>query len=131
MGFPVKFSKVLVISGSTVFRELLRLILGPHAQDVLLAQDRRQALDFLARVSPMDVIVCEVSLPDGDGFQILDDVAKLSEGKPEMILVTGRPNAAEAHQAIQMGAAGYLAKPLDADLLGKQIIECMQNGNPC
>jgi DNA-binding response OmpR family regulator len=60
----------------------------------------------------VDIIVCEVSLPDGDGFQILDDVAMTAGGKPEMILVTGRPNADEADRAIEMGAVGYLAKPI-------------------
>jgi DNA-binding response OmpR family regulator len=109
---PVFFSKVLVISGSRVFRELLKLILDTHSEDVLIAGDRMEGRERLAQSNPVDVVICDVSLPDGNGFDLLDDVAAIAEARPEVILVASQPLEGDAQRARQMGAAGYLTKPV-------------------
>jgi CheY-like chemotaxis protein len=112
MDVPISFSRVLVVSGSSVFRELLRLTLDPHSGEVLVAADRREGRDQLARYSPLDVVICDVSLSNGDGFGLLDDVAALGEARPEVILVAGQPMADEEQRALEKGAVGYLEKPI-------------------
>jgi CheY-like chemotaxis protein len=112
MDVPISFSRVLVVSGSSVFRELLRLTLDPHSGEVLVAADRREGRDQLARYSPLDVVICDVSLSNGDGFGLLDDVAALGEARPEVILVAGQPMAGEERRVLEKGAAGYLEKPI-------------------
>ncbi len=112
MDAPITFSRVLVVSGSSVFRELLRLTLDPHSGEVLLAADRREGRDQLARYSPLDLVICDVSLSNGDGFGLLDDVAALGEDRPEVILVAGQPMADEERRALEKGAVGYLEKPI-------------------
>jgi len=112
MDVPISFSRVLVVSGSSIFRELLRLTLDPHSGEVLVAADRREGRDQLARYSPLDVVICDVSLSNGDGFGLLDDVAALGEARPEVILVAGQPMAEEERRALEKGAVGYLEKPI-------------------
>jgi CheY-like chemotaxis protein len=112
MNVPISFSRVLVVSGSSVFRELLRLTLDPHSGEVLVAVDRREGRDQLTRYSPLDVVICDVSLSNGDGFGLLDDVAALGEARPEVILVAGQPMADEEKRALEKGAVGYLQKPI-------------------
>jgi DNA-binding response OmpR family regulator len=51
-------------------------------------------------------------MSDGDGFQLLEYVASLGEPKPAVILVAARPSKEEAGRAVNMGAIGYLEKPI-------------------
>jgi len=109
---PSFFSKVLVVSGSAVFRELLRLILVPHSGDVLLAKNHEESRDRLTQFSPVDVVICDVRLPDGNGFDLLDDVARVNGVRPEVILVAERGMESDAQRATQKGAVGLLLKPV-------------------
>jgi len=112
MMLPSFFSKVLVVSGSRVFRELLRIILVPHSGDVLVASDRQEGRKRLLEADPIDVVICDVRLPDGDGFALLDDVTAFEGTKPEVILVAEQVRESEATRARERGAVGYLVKPV-------------------
>ena len=59
-----------------------------------------------------DVVICDVSLSNGDGFGLLDDVAALGEDRPGVILVAGQPMPDEERRALEKGAVGYLEKPI-------------------
>ena len=65
---------------------------------------------------PFDVVLCDVNLPDDDGFQLLEWAA---ENTPEtaVILLTGYGTIESAVEAIRMGAFDYLTKPVIDDEL--------------
>ncbi len=67
-----------------------------------------------------DVVVCDVHLPDRDGFYILEWVRK---HRPEtsVILLTGYGTIESAVEAIRMGAFDYLTKPVIDDELNFSI----------
>ncbi len=60
---------------------------------------------------PFEVVVCDVNLPDKDGFQLLEWA---QEHQPEtaVILLTGFGTIESAVEAIRIGAFDYLTKPL-------------------
>ena len=62
------------------------------------------------------VVVCDVNLPDQDGFQLLEWVV---ENKPEtaVILLTGFGTIESAVEAIRIGAFDYMTKPVIDDEL--------------
>ncbi|MCA9041392.1 MAG: sigma-54-dependent Fis family transcriptional regulator [Planctomycetaceae bacterium] len=61
--------------------------------------------------SRFDAVICDVNLPDQDGFQLLEFGV---ENKPEtaIILLTGYGTIESAIEAIRMGAFDYLTKPV-------------------
>jgi DNA-binding NtrC family response regulator len=67
-----------------------------------------------------DVVICDVSLPDRDGFQLLEWVTR---NRPEtsVILLTGYGTIESAVEAIRMGAFDYLTKPVIDDELNFSI----------
>jgi DNA-binding NtrC family response regulator len=80
-----------------------------------VAADRAAALATLARKTP-DLVLCDVRLPDGDGFDVL---AHCREHFPAMsvILLSGYGTVEMAMDAIRGGAFDFLTKPLiDAEL---------------
>lgn len=61
--------------------------------------------------SPFEVVICDVNLPDADGFHVLQWTM---ENVPEtsVILLTGYGTIESAVEAIRLGAFDYLTKPV-------------------
>src|SRR5579872_4525271 len=79
------------------------------------AQTCKQACSRIGEF-PFDVVVCDINLPDADGFQLLE----FTRGKsPEtaVVLMTGFGTIESAVEAIRMGAFDYLSKPVIDDEL--------------
>lgn len=105
------FDRVLVVSGSAVFRGLLRFAFMPHANATVLASDLKRARQQLAGESSFELVVCEAALTDGTGFDLLEHVAEMPQPRPAVVFVARRPSALERGRALAKGAAGYVAKP--------------------
>jgi CheY-like chemotaxis protein len=106
-----RFSKVLVIAESLVFRKVLARVLGSHAERVLTAASAREGRQRIAENADISLVLSEVVMHDGDAFQLLHYVAALAEPKPRVLLLAAQPEEEEAGRALKMGAIGYLAKP--------------------
>lgn len=78
--------------------------------------------DATARMKeyPFDAVVCDVNLPDQDGFALLEWAV---QAVPEtaIILLTGFGTIENAVEAIRLGAFDYLTKPLVEDELNFSI----------
>ncbi|MEZ6057288.1 MAG: sigma-54 dependent transcriptional regulator [Planctomycetaceae bacterium] len=67
-----------------------------------------------------DAVICDVNLPDRDGFQLLEHVVR---HRPDtaVILLTGYGTIESAVEAIRVGAFDYLTKPVIDDELNFSI----------
>lgn len=79
----------------------------------------RAALDRIKEFN-FQVVICDVNLPDQDGFQLLEWV---TANKPDtsVILLTGYGTIESAVEAIRLGAFDYLTKPVIDDELNFSI----------
>ncbi len=107
-----RFSKLLVIAESRVFREVMATVLRSHADQVLTAGSARDGRLRVAKHADVSLVLSDVAMSDGTGFQLLEYVASLGGPKPGVILVTERYAEEEAHRAARLGAIGYLGKPI-------------------
>src|SRR6185503_2993702 len=96
-------------------RELLAIMLKKDGFDVVAAESRKQAAAVLAR-GPVDLIVTDVKLPDGDGIEILRHV-KAAAPDTVVIVMTAFGSTETAVAALKLGAYDYLIKPFDVDEL--------------
>ena len=78
--------------------------------------------DAIARMKeyPFDVVICDVNLPDKDGFQLLDWAVQ-AVPDTQVILLTGFGTIDSAVDAIRLGAFDYLTKPIIDDELNFSI----------
>jgi DNA-binding NtrC family response regulator len=80
------------------------------------ALDQASALERLSQRA-YDLVLCDVRLPDGDGFQILDHCHAKRPGQL-VILLTGYATVETGVEAVRAGAFDLLTKPLiDQELL--------------
>ena len=85
---------------------------------VRLARDRRETLHDLETRPAADVVLLDVMLPDGDGFQILAAMRRHPKfALLPVIMLTALDSAEDIRRGLALGADGYLTKPYSKDIL--------------
>jgi two-component system, NtrC family, response regulator AtoC len=87
---------------------LKRLIAGERFT-VAVAPSLRDARRQMALQQP-DVVLLDVQLPDGNGMELFADPALVANA--EVVLITGQASIETQVQALRLGAADYLVKPI-------------------
>src|SRR3954447_6254862 len=106
---------ILVVDDDESIRELLRLHLSSAGYHVEVAADAIAA-GYTVLKRPPDLIICDVKMPHMDGFEF---VAALKADKtvpniPVLFLTSIEEGDARGKE---LGAVGYLTKPVRADRL--------------
>jgi len=83
------------------------------------AQTCQQAMDRMKEF-PFEVVICDVNLPDRDGFQLLDWAVQNCPDTA-VVMLTGYGTIESAVEAIRVGAFDYLTKPVIDDELNLAI----------
>jgi len=104
--------KILIVEDHQESRESLATVLRRARFEVLEATSLKTAfsITFAGQVS---AIVSELKLPDGDGLKLLGQLKKNGLECP-IVFVTAFGTMNSAIQAIKMGAADFLTKPVTA-----------------
>jgi DNA-binding NtrC family response regulator len=69
----------------------------------------------LTRSERFDLILVDINLPDGNGFDLLDDTDLAAHG--QVAIVTGHPSVESAVRAVHSPVVEYLLKPIKAEQL--------------
>lgn len=107
---PVKPPLVLVVDDSVTTRTLERSILEANGYEVRVSVDGNEALKVLRR-EPVDLVICDIEMPNLDGFGVLDAMRQ-DQGLNQIpiIMVTSRCSDTDRRRALDLGAAAYVAK---------------------
>ena len=104
--------RILVIDDDSGFRALLEAILSGDGFGVAsggsVADARR-----LGAVENFHLVLTDLKLPDGDGLDVLRWFQEQAPGTP-VIMITAFGTVASAVEAMKLGAADYLGKPLSS-----------------
>lgn len=109
---------VLVVDDEKDFTELCVKRLRKRQLNASGVSSGYQALEFLA-VEKADVVVLDVRMPGIDGLEILKAIKKAYSA--EVILITGDDSADYSEEGMNYGAAAYLMKPFDIEVLIRSI----------
>lgn len=105
--------KILIIEDNDDIRESTAEILTMAAYDVYSAADGKAGVDLAVQVKP-DVILCDIMMPQLDGYGVLFLLNKHPDlsGTP-FIFLTAKAERSDMRKAMEMGADDYLTKPFD------------------
>lgn len=106
-------NSILIIDDEEKLRLLLKRIISLEGFTVLEANNIVSAQKVLEK-EPVDVVLCDVKLPDGNG---VDFVRTIRQSYPmlEIILLTAFGNVPDGVQAMRNGAFDYIMKGDDND----------------
>ena len=113
--------KVLVVDDSVSVRKVVERALAGRQVDVVSAASGGEALERIEAEAP-DVIVCDVVMPDRDGYEICDFVKNHPRlAATPVILMSGIVNDEVRQRAEQARSEGVLSKPFAAEDLLKRL----------
>ena len=110
--------KILVADDDRVLSQLVSTIVREAGHTPILAYDAMQALMFAIRAPMPECIILDINMPGGAG---LDTLRKLkssakASGIP-VIVISGSTDPNLAQQALDLGAATFLPKPIVPEAL--------------
>jgi DNA-binding response OmpR family regulator len=107
--------RVLAIEDNRRFVDLMRSHLTKRGFAVDVAETLADGL-LMASSGTHDVILLDLSLPDGDGKDFINRLRRERSATP-IIVLSARGEIAERLGSLDMGADDYLVKPFDLDEL--------------
>ncbi len=113
--------KVFVIDDEVEFCNMLKGYLeGTGKFEVGVLSDPRKTLESVKSFKP-DIIILDLRMPHVGGFEICQLLNNDEEAKHvPLIVVTGFTDEGDIKRAFNLGASGYIAKPVSLqELLGK------------
>ncbi len=114
-----KLPTILVVDDSLTTRQTISKTLQKSGYNVVQAQDAKAGLRQLDQNTYIKAIICDVEMPEMNGFEFLSRCRKqYSQEEMPVLMLTSRGSQPYRQLAKQLGANGYLTKPyLDQDLI--------------
>lgn len=111
--------RVLIVDDEPLARNKLQLLLGrdPEIEIAGAAENAQRAIELIAMLRP-DVLFLDVQMPDGDGFEVLNQIPP--EMMPAVIFTTAFDMY--AIRAFEAQAVDYLLKPFDEERFAKVLM---------
>jgi two-component system NtrC family response regulator len=114
-------ARILIIDDEPILCEYLSAVFRNGNHEVLFVHTLKDGTDLLSR-GGFDAVFLDVGLPDGNGLSGLRQMQD-APSSPQIIIITGAANRAEAEIAIKNGAWDYIQKPFTA----AQINDCLSS----
>lgn len=109
--------KVLIADDDKVLSHLLASRLRALGWGIDLAGDAMQAVMFAMRGQP-DAIVLDIQMPGGTGIDALKKLkASVKTSQIPVVVLSGSVASEEERAILDLGAARFVRKPVDADAL--------------
>ncbi len=113
--------KVLVVDDSLSVRKVVEKALAGRRMEVLSAASGAEAIERIERDRP-DIVVCDVILPDKDGYQICQFVrAHPLVARMPFLLISGVVNSTVLARAAEVQSNDVMFKPFAAEQLVRKI----------
>jgi CheY-like chemotaxis protein/predicted regulator of Ras-like GTPase activity (Roadblock/LC7/MglB family) len=114
-------AKVLVVDDSLSVRKVVERALLGRQMEVVCAATGSEALERIELDEP-DVVVCDVVMPDKDGYEICDFVKRHPRlGRTPVLLMSGIVNSEVRERAARVKSADVLSKPFAAEELLRRL----------
>ena len=100
----------LVVDDDADSAATLRMLIAGEQFTVAVAHNLRDARRQIALQQP-DILLLDLRLPDGNGMELLSDPQLMANS--EVVLCTGHASLESSIEALRLGAADYLVKPIN------------------
>jgi len=105
--------RILLIEDNAEIRENTSEILTLANYEVLTAENGKMGVDIAQREKP-DLIVCDIMMPELDGYGVLHILSKRTETAAiPFIFLTAKTEKSDMRKGMLLGADDYLTKPFD------------------
>jgi two-component system response regulator QseB len=121
-------SSILIVEDEPGIADPLERGLRTHGHSTAVTDEPSRALS-LALSGGFDLIVLDLGLPGGDGFDVLRAVRERGRRIP-IIILTGQVEERDAAACIEAGADVYMTKPFRFDELMVRVTALLEHARP-
>lgn len=119
--------RILVADDDRVLSLMLCGVLRQAGHQPMPAFDAMQAVMFAMRTPAPDLILLDIGMPGGTGVEALKKLQVSSKtAHIPVIVVSGSTDPTMPDQVTALGAARFLAKPVDPELLLSTVLEVVR-----
>ena len=112
--------KILVVDDEKHIGLLLREFLEDKGFEVEIAMNGEETLKKISTFKP-HLTLLDIRLPDTTGIDLLKKIKQISP-ETEVIMVTGVLDSEIGKDALNLGAADYITKPIDLNYLYTSVL---------
>jgi len=116
---------ILVVDDEQDACGMLRRILSALGHEAVTFTDAHDALRWLQHHAP-HLTILDFKMQTLDGIQLLRLIRR-SDPQARVVILTAYPSAETATEAMQLGAAKYLTKPIEIDHLEACVEEVLRS----
>lgn len=101
--------KILLVEDNTAISKALKYALEQNDYEVSISGSYKDAQSFLQSQNNPDLIVLDITLPDGSGFDLYKNI--IASLKIPTIVLTAKDDEDDIVKGLDMGAEDYVTKP--------------------
>ncbi len=105
-------NRLLIVDDDPYIRELVSKILSNEGFEIIEAIDGRDAFTKFGN-ERIDLVVCDVMMPNMDGFEFCQKARRYYEELP-ILMLTAKGETHSKVKGLDLGADDYLVKPFEA-----------------
>ncbi|MCZ6529633.1 MAG: response regulator [Chloroflexi bacterium] len=114
-------ARILIVDDNQAMVEALSIVVSARGHDALTALSGEEALN-LVESEVVDVMLLDLTMPGIDGFETLDRLRTMPEGKNlPVLIITALDEEDLEGRVSDAGGNGLLRKPVDVNRLAEQI----------
>ena len=117
---------ILVVDDEKDLRELLQMDLEDQGYQVIVAEGGNPAFELVngPNGQKIDLIISDMRMPDGTGFELLQKLSELKSAPPIVLFLTGYADLS-LEEAYHLGAQGILQKPWKSEELSEKVAQAL------
>lgn len=102
--------RILVVEDHSDTLQALSQLLSHFGHDISTADGARSALDMI-NSKEFDVVLCDIALPDGNGYDVIAEAKR--KGAVKAVAISGFAARDDVERGRKAGFDFHLAKPVD------------------
>ena len=121
---PQAQGQILVVEDDEMFRDYLEEFLNDSGFSAKVVENAPAAREIFLK-NPFDLVITDLNMPGGDGFELCQWIKKEKESTP-VILITGYSEVGNSEKALKAGVSQFLEKTDVRKNLIESIQSCMK-----
>jgi CheY-like chemotaxis protein len=124
---PLARLRILVVDDDEDSRFYISTVLEADGASVTTVASAAKALEVLPQLQP-DVLVCDIAMPDEDGYSLIRKVRSLKAekaGNVPAIALSAYADSEDRMRALEAGFQTHVAKPVDPDNLVTAVVNIL------